>query len=209
MSKYQTAAHQESRDRQILAWDEDILKHFWGKYSPPDVNGCETWLDKPQHGYGQFRANGQDFRAHRAAAILRLGVADYAYEEVTMHDVELSQAGLCVGKLCGTHVKLGSNAENKQAPDHAKLDWPRVEAIRASFELGGVTKQELADEYGMSRRQIRRIVNHETWKENPETKRGETPMSENDNGWRWVDESWTEGEQECRCSNCSCAKLSD
>jgi hypothetical protein len=208
-SRYQTAAHQESRDRQILAWDEDILSRFWAKYSAPDINGCETWLDKPLNGYGRFQTNGQNFRAHRASAVLRLGTTDYAYEEVTLHDVELSRAGLCVGKLCGTHIKLGSKAENGQAPDFAKLDWERVEEIRARYTAGGVSQQRLADEYGVNPSQISRIVNNKIWTNNAETKRGETPVSENDNGWGWINDSWTKGGQECRCSNCSCAKLSD
>jgi hypothetical protein len=164
-SLYQTAEYQESRDRQILAWDEDILKRFWDKYSPPDGNGCETWLDKPHRGYGEFRANGQTFRAHRAAAILRLGLTGYAYQAVTLHDAALKQAGLCVGQLCGTHVKLGSVAENRQAPDHAKLDLAQVEEIRARYKAGGVLQRELAEEYGVCQTSIGRIVNNKIWKD--------------------------------------------
>jgi hypothetical protein len=33
-------------------------------------------------------------------------------------------------------------------------------------------------------------------------------MIENTNGWQWVNDSWTGGGQECRCSNYWCAKLS-
>ena len=164
MDKYHTAEHQEAKDREILAWDDDILKRFWGKYSAPDLNGCELWLDKPLHGYGQFWANGQKFKAHRASAVLRLGTADYDYQAETLHDVGLKQAGFCVGKLCGVHVKLGSQAENTQAPDHAKLDWPQVEEIRASYAAGGVTQQELGKEYGVSGRQVSRIVNDKSWR---------------------------------------------
>jgi hypothetical protein len=164
MSKYRTAEHQESRDRKILAWDDDVLNRFWAKYSPPDENGCETWLGRPHHGYGTFCANGQDFQAHRAAVILRLGADNYAYQSSTLHNAELKRAGLCVGKLCGAHIKLGSVAENGQAPDAAKLTRPQVEEIRARYAAGDVLQQELADEYGMSRRQIGNIVNNKKWK---------------------------------------------
>ena len=165
MSRYRTAEHQEAKDRKILSWDEQATARFWGKYAAPDENGCETWLGAPDHkGYGEFWANGQHFKAHRAAVILRLGLADYAYQAATLHDVGLKQSGLCAGKLCGVHVRLGSQAENTQAPDHAKLDWPQVEEIRASYAAGGVTQQELGKEYGVSGRQVSRIVNDKSWR---------------------------------------------
>jgi hypothetical protein len=163
IDKYQTAEYRESRDRKILTWDDDVLSRFWAKYSPPDANGCETWLDKPQGGYGRFRANGQYFQAHRAAAILRFGSVGYSYQEVTMHDVELKQAGLCAGPVCGVHVQLGSNTENRQAPDIAKLTRPQVEEIRTRYAAGDVSQQDLADEYGMSQQHISQIVNNERW----------------------------------------------
>jgi hypothetical protein len=163
MDKYHTAEHQEAKDREILAWNGDILKRFWGKYSPPDVNGCETWLGKPLHGYGQFWASGQMFVSHRAAVVLRLGLVDYAYQSSTLHDAERKQAGLCVGKLCGVHVRLGSDAENLRAPDFAKLDRARVEEIRTRYESGGVLQRELAEEYGVDQAQVSRIVNYKRW----------------------------------------------
>jgi hypothetical protein len=165
-SLHQTAAHRESKDRQILAWDEDVLNRFWSKYSPPDTNGCETWLGEPtSDGYGQFTANGQKFKPHRAAVVLRLGTDGYAYQEVTMHDVGLKQAGLCVGKFCGTHIELGSNAENKRAPDFAKLTRPQVKEIRTRYAAGDVLQRELAEEYGVARSNISHIVNNERWKD--------------------------------------------
>jgi hypothetical protein len=162
-SPYQTAEYIESKDRKILAWGERTTARFWAKYSAPDINGCETWLDKPLHGYGRFKTNGQTFKAHRAATILRLGVADYAYKEVTLHDAELKRAGLCIGPMCGTHIKLGSNAENGQAPDVAKLDWHRVEEMRARHKAGGVTYRKLADEYDVSLQQVSDIINNKKW----------------------------------------------
>jgi hypothetical protein len=165
MSRYRTAEHQEAKDRKILSWDEQATARFWGKYAAPDENGCETWLGAPDHkGYGEFWANGQHFKAHRAAVILRLGLADYAYQAATLHDVGLKQSGLCAGKLCGVHVELGSEAENNQAPDHAKLDLERVEEIRAIYALGGVTYRELATEYGVSHQHVSLIINNKTWK---------------------------------------------
>jgi hypothetical protein len=164
MDKCRTAEHRESRDRQILAWDDDILKRFWAKYSPPDINGCETWLGAPtSKGYGKFRADGEMFRPHRAATILRIGADNYAYQEVTLHNAELEQAGLCVGKLCGTHIKLGSQAENRQAPDSAKLTRPQVEEIRTRYKAGGVLQQELANEYGVNQPHVSDIVNNKRW----------------------------------------------
>jgi hypothetical protein len=164
-SPYRTAEYQESKDRQILAWNEDVLERFWGKYSPPDRNGCETWLGKPHHGYGVFQPNGQHFQAHRAAVVLRLGTADYAYQAVTLHDADLKQAGLCVGKMCGVHARLGSEAENHQAPDLAKLTMPQVDGIRTRYQTGDVSQRELADEYGVSQPHVGRIVNNERWKD--------------------------------------------
>jgi hypothetical protein len=164
VNQYRTAEYQESKDRKILAWNEDVLYRFWDKYTEPDANGCETWLGKPNHGYGQFKANGQYFGAHRAAAILRLGAVNYVYQAATLHDAVLYQAGLCIGPMCGVHVKLGSHSENSQAPDFAKLDSERVEEMRASYELGGVTYRELAKEYGVSYQHVSRILNNKAWK---------------------------------------------
>jgi hypothetical protein len=168
-SPYRTAEYQESRDRQILAWNEQATARFWRKYSAPDLNGCQTWLGAPDEGYGKFYANGQMFKAHRAAAILRVGADSYAYHPATLHNAVLYQAGLCIGPMCGVHVELGSVAENSQDSDHAKLDLERVEEIRARFELGGVTKQGLADEYGVSRASIYHIINYQTWKNRSES----------------------------------------
>jgi hypothetical protein len=163
IGKYHTAEYQETRDRKILTWDDDVLSRFWSKYSAPDLNDCETWLGKPHNGYGRFRANGQLFQAHRAAVVLRLGLADYAYQPVTLHDVTLNQSGLCVGKLCGVHARLGSEAENHQAPDFAKLTRPQVEEIRTRYESGGVLQRQLAKEYGVHQTQIGHIVNNKRW----------------------------------------------
>jgi hypothetical protein len=39
-----------------------------------------------------------------------------------------------------------------------------VISIRERYALGGITHQELADEYGVKRRSIGKIVNRERWK---------------------------------------------
>ena len=164
VSRYQTAEYREARDREILAWGEQDITRFWSKYSAPDLNGCETWAGKPDKGYGVFWAGGQKFQAHRAAVILRLGAADYAYQPDSLHDVGPSRSGLCVGPMCGVHVRLGGHAENGQAPDNAKLDWAKVADIRARYAAGGVTQQELADDYGVDQAEISIIVNYKSWR---------------------------------------------
>lgn len=48
---------------------------------------------------------------------------------------------------------------------NAKLDWTKVREIRVKYAAGGVSHQELAIEYGVTKRAVTCVINNLTWKE--------------------------------------------
>ncbi len=48
---------------------------------------------------------------------------------------------------------------------NVKLNWEKVDAIRAAYSAGGVIYQQLADQYGVSKVLIGQIVRFRIWRE--------------------------------------------
>jgi hypothetical protein len=140
----------------------EVLQHFcieWPHYRTPD-------------GYGQFRRNGKNVRAHRAAYCEHFGVSLESIEgQVVRHK--------CDNPACinPDHLELGSPADNskdmtdrgrslsKEKHPRAKLTNAQVEEIRIRYvryskDSGSVA---LANEYGVSSKQVRDIVHKRRW----------------------------------------------
>jgi hypothetical protein len=141
---------------------------FLDKVAPPDANGCHLWTAHTnQKGYGRFWYRGRKVLAHRYAS----GMADWPPEIQTRH---ICNVPSCVNP---EHLTFGSNADNvrdmveadRQARQkgtdngRAKLTEEQVIEIRRRYADGGVTQQELGDEFGIDRTKIGCIVNRKSW----------------------------------------------
>lgn len=125
-------------------------------------NGCWEWTaSRDTGGYGAFGIDGKLKRAHRVAFELTKGAIP---------------DGFCVLHRCDNpgcvnpaHLWVGTVADNmadKAAKGRisAKLTESGVVAIRRAYERGGVSQQQLAQEYSVTQTLISHIVNRTIWR---------------------------------------------
>jgi hypothetical protein len=152
-----------------IATLDKIEARFLAKVAEPDENGCTLWTGcTDRGGYGRFRHLGRRVvRAHRYAA----GMLDWPREIQTRHTCHVRA---CVNP---EHLTFGSSADNMRDRDeagrqaqqkgvdngNAKLTEEQVIEIRRRYADGGVTQQELGDEFGVARRTISDIIRREIW----------------------------------------------
>ncbi len=140
----------------------DPEKRFWQRVTKG--SSCWLWSGAQSREYGQIRAYGRKMGAHIFAYELLKGPVPN---------------GKCVCHSCDTplcvnpdHLWLGTNADNQadkrqkgrsargEMQRHTgKLTADQVLAIRASDTPRGT----LADQYGVSKNTIRRIIIREDW----------------------------------------------
>jgi len=145
---------------------DPVEARFQSKVAEPDGNGCHLWTaGTTYNGYGRFKINGKMVRAHRYAA----GMLDWPSSIVTRHTCNVPA---CVNL---EHLKFGSMADNVRDRDEAgrtargeqngdsKLSAEQVLEIRRRFAAGGVTQQELGDEFGVCQTLVSRIVRRKNW----------------------------------------------
>lgn len=145
--------------------DKD-LERFVGKINKTDT--CWLWTGAPtKKGYGQFKYQDMNLKAHRVSYALWKGELDE--ELCIMHE--------CDNKICvnpdhleqGTTSKNTSDAYTRGLKDHtgtgnpsSKLNERQVREIRALGELG-VPRNRIAQMYNMSERAIYSIHHRKSW----------------------------------------------
>lgn len=138
------------------------------RFSLPDTEtGCLLWIGgRFADQYGCLRVNGKARRVHRIAYEL-------AYGEISS---ELNVCHRCDNKLCieSTHLFLGTHGENVadrhikgrdargEKHGRVKLTTDNVRTIRNRVECG-ISKTQLAYEFGVDSSLIRQIVNRKIW----------------------------------------------
>lgn len=152
------------------------------------TESCWLWTAYKNHnGYGTHRINGKAVRAHRFVwEYFNVKIPDGLY---VLHKCDTPA---CVNPdhlFLGTHQdnmndmrakgrgtgykytrKIKSTRLYKTGEEHfqAKLDWGKVLEIRGLYQKGSkgeFNTEGLSKKYGMSKTQIKRIVNNQHWRE--------------------------------------------
>lgn len=147
------------------------LRHrFWAKVALPDENGCMLWLASidPINRYGQFTIGKKSLNAHRVALMLTEG-SPVSPRTVAAHS--------CRNRHCVAprHLRWATKAENSadmirdgsscrgERNWSAKLTSDQVRTIRTCYAAGGVSKSQLARDYGVRLSAIGKILDGTTW----------------------------------------------
>ena len=156
-------------------------ERFEAKVGPADPKtGCLEWLGrKDKDGYGQFDVNKNgkwgSQQAHRIAFILYAGPIPDG--KIIVHLYCDNPPG-----VNPSHLRMASQAQNVmhmlrkgRSPSrvgenhpYSKLTESDVIAIRKQYAEGGITYENLGQQYGVSSGAIARVVRRENWKHIPE-----------------------------------------
>jgi uncharacterized protein involved in tolerance to divalent cations len=160
---------QDSQPNVIRRIGSDFAERFWSKVEiSPEGNSCWVWHGQiaQTNGYGVTWKDGKHHYAHRVA-----------YE---LEHSEIS-TGMRVCHSCDnppccrpSHLFLGTQEENIQDmrrkgrnPHPLKLTEHDVLEIRRRYEnrnVAKVTMQQLADEYGVYKGHISKIIHAQKWR---------------------------------------------
>lgn len=151
--------------------NESLVKRFWSFVEKG--SSCWGWKGYKLKGYGMMNSGHKTpVYAHRVS---------YA-----IHNPGAEMCGLVVMHLCNNpactnpkHLELGSNSLNsKQAfrdglsttpvlrgedCPSSRLTWAQVQEIRTRYSEGGITYQNLGEEYGISKVAVGNIIKGKTW----------------------------------------------
>ena len=144
---------------------KEIEERFWAKVQKGE--NCWLWMaGRSKNGYGNFAVSGKWYGAHCYAWILEHGPIEMGM--CILHHCDNRQ---CVRP---SHLFLGTKAKNQadmaakgraargEKQWMSKLTASEVLKIRALSQRG-LTQQQIADEFGVSRGNISFVINRVTW----------------------------------------------
>ena len=143
------------------ALNTSIGERFWSKVDIRGFDDCWPWRAATNStGYGQMRIRGHLSLAHRLVWNLTRGEIPDEICVCHLHDNPL-----CCNP---NHLWLGSPHDNRRDAAQKgrlprKLSAGDVLAIRGMYDKGTLTMEELAEHFGVTRRNISHIVNWKTW----------------------------------------------
>lgn len=133
-------------------------KRYDHDYDIDPETGCWVWARGPgPSGYGVKSVNGKRVRAHR-----------HYYEQAKGPIPDGLQIDhLCRNPACVNpeHLEAVTQAQNTRRGAASKLTWGQVCDIRRRSSEGGVTQQQLADEYGVTQGTVWHIIVGKKWTE--------------------------------------------
>ena len=163
----------ERYHRHFFMYSNDVIARFWNKVNKDDGGGCWIWTGTIQSGgYGNVGVHGRNLRAHRLAYELTYGPIP---------------PGMCVCHRCDVrscvnpdHLFLGTKADNThdmvRKGRHVAISLPGsnnpssvltdddVREIRRRVRVDGVSRTQIAKEFGVSQPLISQIVIGRAWK---------------------------------------------
>ena len=148
-----------------------LAERFWAKVQKTD--GCWNWTGSTDHyGYGLVHVNAKNKRFQLLKKTHRI-VWELTYGPIAdgLHVLHHCDNPRCVRP---THLFLGTQHDNMRDRD-TKERQPRgsqlsnltnvdVLTIRARYAAGKSSQQALADQYGVKREAIGKIVRRERWR---------------------------------------------
>ena len=150
--------------------NRSVHEHFWSKVATGPLDECWEWrASRRGEGYGGFKMNGRVVFAHRAAWELTRG-------EIPNGLFALHR---CDNRLCCNpgHLFLGTIQDNTddmfakgrdrkpRGEEHgcAMLTEETVLEIRRRYALGFDSHRTLANDFGVTKTQIYRILARKSW----------------------------------------------
>jgi predicted XRE-type DNA-binding protein len=146
-----------------------VEERFWEKVKKVDV-GCWEWQASvfQKNGYGQFRWNYKQWRAHRVAWTLVFG--EIPSDLCVLHRCDNPRCVRPDHLFLGTHKDNAEDRERKgrgckERRFNAKVTPETVREIRRAWEDGQLFQWELAALHGLTQSEISHIVNNLVWRE--------------------------------------------
>jgi hypothetical protein len=154
--------------------EADIRQYFWslvdknGPLPAPETSiksKCWLWRGSvTDQGYGRLKAGGEIYMARR-----------FAWQEMGKPDPgSVTVSTRCSNKLCVRHLSTRTRAEimasvsrrwaSGEASHLARVTSKQVLLIRKLYAKGNVTQSALADRFGMSTSNVKRILARRSWK---------------------------------------------
>jgi hypothetical protein len=157
----------------MISLTDSTISSFWDQVALPNETGCLLWTgSRNSNGYGRLSIRGRWVGAHRISLILADGPpADKTLEAA--HAPVICHRRDCVAAL---HLRWATRKEqsedkrrdgtslNGEQHGQAKLTAAQVREIRTRYAAGGVTQQELGEEYGVLQASISKIVLRKKWR---------------------------------------------
>jgi hypothetical protein len=150
--------------------DESLEQRLWAKVRIGSDSECWEWQGHvTKNGYGQIGHKGVLIYAHRAAATV---ILDYLDPEATvMHTCDnrrcCNPAHLVVATMAENNAdkiaKGRANYRKGEQHERSKLTWEQVREIRTRWLAGGVTLDEMAEEYGVTSGTLMHVTTNRTW----------------------------------------------
>lgn len=127
------------------------------RYVVDEVTGCWNWALARNKKYGMAPVNSSPVGAHR-----------FYYEEakgLIPDGLEIDH--VCRNTLCVNpdHLEAVTHAENSRRKPSTKLSIEMVSEIREKLNAGGISKAQLARDYGVARTTISAIYINQNWKD--------------------------------------------